>query len=120
MTNDALDPHSIDDRWERTPLQVKAMLAADDPPLLIDCRTSDEHASCRIDGCTLVPLQELSLRIDELRDHAADPVIVYCRSGRRSLSAAQFMKSEGFTSVWSMAGGINQWANDVDPSIDPY
>lgn len=96
------------------------MLATDHPPLLIDCRTDDEHDLCRIEGSTLIPLQELSLRIDDLRGQEPNAIIVYCRTGRRSLAAAQFMQSTGFSATWSMAGGINQWANDVDPSIEPY
>lgn len=92
----------------------------DHPPLLLDCRTEEEHDLCRIDGSMLIPLQELSLRVDDLREQEHDEIIVYCRTGRRSLAAAQFMQSTGFSAVWSMAGGINQWAHDVDSSIEPY
>ena len=105
---------------EIEPRAVEAMLSSDaEGFLLLDCRTEPESAIASIGG-TLLPMQELPQRIDELRDHADGRIVVYCHSGQRSLMVTQFLLRSGFTSVCSMRGGIDVWSSEIDPKVPRY
>jgi sulfur-carrier protein adenylyltransferase/sulfurtransferase len=69
-------------------------------------------------GARQIPLQELPQRLGEIEADAN--IIVYCRSGARSEMAARFMLGNGFERVTNLAGGINAWAHDVDPTMRTY
>jgi len=74
--------------------------------LLLDVRTSEEFRDRHLEGAVNVPLQELPARLGELGAKER-PIVVYCRSGARSASAAMVMKSAGYD-VLDM-GGIGNW-----------
>jgi rhodanese-related sulfurtransferase len=74
----------------------------------LDVRTAEEWDQVRIPNTTLIPLDELASRLDELpRDRE---IVVVCRSGNRSAQARDTLLAAGFPSVTSMAGGITQWS----------
>lgn len=112
--------------WETTPREAAAALRAGEggeAPLLLDCRRSDEHAFCRIEGAMLVPMDQTVSRADEIEEAAGGkdrPIIVHCHHGRRSLQVAATLRGLGFTSVRSMAGGIDLWSIDIDPKVARY
>ena len=106
--------------WEVTPRLVKAMLDAQEDLVLIDCRTPQEHQVARIDQGVLIPMQELASRMDELAPHAESKVVVFCHRGGRSLRVTAMLREHGFDDVYSMAGGIDLWALDVEPSTPRY
>ena len=111
----------FDPAREVTPRQVKAKLDRGEPVLLIDCRRPDEWEITHIEGARLIPLQELPEHFDdELAGHEDEQVVVYCRSGRRSLEFAAMLARQGFTNVKSMAGGILLWNRDVNPGGPQY
>lgn len=113
--------YQLHDDWEVTPRQVKAMLGQGrEDFLLIDCRTPPEHQLARIDGALLLPLQELGSRLAELEQHADKEIVVFCHHGARSLRMAAALRQQGFESVMSMAGGIDVWALDIDPTMARY
>lgn len=108
------------DEWEVTPREASERLRGPGGALLLDVRTPGEHATAHVEGATLIPLQELATRLDEL-DHARDrEIITMCHHGRRSLRAAGVLRAAGFQKVRSMAGGIDLWALDIDPSVPRY
>ena len=74
---------------------------------VVDVREPDEWAGGRIPGAIHVPLGELGLRKGEL--DPARPVVAVCRSGRRSVTAADALRGAGFADVASLAGGMNAW-----------
>jgi adenylyltransferase/sulfurtransferase len=85
---------------------------------LLDVRTEQEYAICRIEGSTLIPLQQLPGRLSEL-----DPeqeTIVYCHTGVRSLQAVHYLRKEGFDLATNLVGGIHAWSRDVDPTVPTY
>ena len=87
--------------------------------LLVDCRRQTEWEFCRIEGAMLCPLAEFSQHIEAIRERAAQrQVVVYCHTGRRSLVAAQLLRSAGINAL-SLAGGIDAWA-DIDTTIARY
>jgi len=67
-----------------------------------------------------IPLGDLPRRMNELDEHKETDVVVHCRSGARSQSAAQQMQSAGFTKVHNLAGGILAWSDRIDPSVQKY
>jgi rhodanese-related sulfurtransferase len=97
-----LDPLEVD---------VPIVVAARNDPntQIVDCREQDEWDAARIDGTIFMPLDTLEVRMDELDRNR--PVIVVCRSGRRSLIAAHQLTAAGFTNAKSMHGGLIAWAD---------
>jgi rhodanese-related sulfurtransferase len=88
--------------------------------LLLDCRTPEEHATAKIAGAVLVPMQELPARIGELESFRTKPIIVHCHHGVRSLRVTHWLRERGFAAVSSMQGGIDAWSTDVDKSVPRY
>lgn len=109
-----------DEALELTPAQLKQRIDTGEPLVLIDVREPYEWSIANLapHGARLIPLAELPDRMAEL-DHGAD-IVVYCRSGGRSEGAARHMRAHGFERVWSLRGGLNGWAQEVDPSVPTY
>ena len=108
------------DGWEIDPDRLRAMLDAGEPMLLLDCRTPPERDIARIEGSVLVPMDELAARLEELREHADEPVVVYCHSGQRSLIVTSALRRSGFSDVTSLAGGIDRWSLEIDGTVPRY
>jgi rhodanese-related sulfurtransferase len=106
--------------WEVTPRDFRARRDAGERVVLLDCRTDAERATASIDGSIHVPMHELAARLDALRAHEADPVVVHCHHGARSLQVTAALRQAGFEDVRSMAGGIHLWSLDIDPSVPVY
>jgi rhodanese-related sulfurtransferase len=102
---------------EITPTELQQLLAGENPPSLIDVREEGEAAICAIDGSTLIPMNSLPQRLQEIPKER--PVVLYCHSGMRSMMAGQWLSQQGFDAM-SLAGGIDRWAAEVDPSMARY
>ncbi len=74
---------------------------------LLDVRQPREYEESRIPGATLIPLPQLSDRLEELDPEK--PVLVYCAIGGRSRAAAQLLAGQGFKEVYNLKGGIKAW-----------
>src|SRR4030043_1557554 len=95
--------------------EVYKMLSSNKDYFILDVRSKEEFDSGHIEGAYLVPVSELENRLAELpRDK---PVIVYCRSGSRSTSAANILLDKGFKEIFNMAGGIIEWQSKGFPVI---
>ena len=88
--------------------------------LLLDCRTAEEHATAKIAGSLLLPMQELPERVAELSAWKERPIIVHCHHGMRSLRVAKWLREQGFSLAQSMQGGIDAWSTAVDPAVPRY
>lgn len=100
------------------PLALAARLDAGELLQLVDVRSLNEHQIVHINGSILAPLDELDEHL-----HVFDPdvpVVCYCKTGVRSLSAARFLLQKGFGDVVSLQGGIQAWARDVDHAAAVY
>ncbi len=102
---------------EVTPQEVKRWQETGRPFVLLDVRTAQEHALAAIPGARLIPLQELSRRVGELG--RGSEIVVHCHHGQRAERAAAFLRGQGFTAC-TMAGGIDAWSAEVDPSVPRY
>ncbi|MEM6749048.1 MAG: rhodanese-like domain-containing protein [Planctomycetota bacterium] len=114
--------YPLQEDWEITPRGVRDALAGpeDAQPVLLDVREPDEIATASIAGALCVPMGEIKSRLQELAQHDADPVVVFCHFGGRSMQVTAFLREQGFDNVRSMAGGIDLWAVDIDPSVPRY
>jgi rhodanese-related sulfurtransferase len=101
------------------PNDLKGMLDAGAPVMLLDVRQPEEHAYCNLPGSVLIPLGELMGRVHEL-DPGEALVVVYCHHGVRSLSGAAILNQAGYPNVASLAGGIDRWSLTVDPAVARY
>jgi phage shock protein E len=75
---------------------------------VLDVRQPDEWNAVHIPGATLIPLDQLPARVNEVPKDKE--VVVVCRSGNRSQAGRDILKSAGFSHVTSMSGGMNQWS----------
>lgn len=95
-------------------------LPENERPRLIDCREAEELAICQISGNEWVPLGDFPTRLGALTSDPERGVVVYCHHGMRSLKAALFLRSRGFSNAFSMHGGIDLWTSTVDPDVPRY
>jgi monothiol glutaredoxin len=102
---------------QMTVQELKSALTADQKPWLFDVRGEDERASASLPAAK--PLDEDGLRaIDAL---AADtPIVFYCHRGGRSQAVAERYRRRGYTNLYNLAGGIDAWSREIDPSIPTY
>ncbi len=104
---------------ELTVRELKDRLDRGERPFILDVRKPDEYAIAHLDG-TLIPLDELPDRLDELEEHWGDEVVVHCRSGGRSAKAVQLLRQAGFDRAVNLKGGVLAWSDEIDPSMPKY
>ena len=95
---------------------LKSRLGSEDAPFVLDVREPAEYEAANLGG-VLIPLGELPDRIDEIRSHEGDDVVVHCRSGARSARAVEFLRAQGFEKAVNLKGGIHAWSDEIDPSL---
>jgi parallel beta-helix repeat protein len=83
--------------------------------LVLDVRTQSEYDSGHIYGAVWIPHTELDARIGELAGHENHEIIVYCKTGVRSVNASEILDSNNFTKVYNMLGGITEWQSTGYP-----
>ena len=81
---------------------------------VLDVRTQEEWDEFHAPNTTLIPLDELASRVDELPK--GQPIVVVCRSGNRSQEGRDILLSAGFNAT-SMNGGLNEWRDTGHPVV---
>lgn len=106
--------------------EVHKKQQAGDAFILLDVREPVEwqKASIEEDNVLTVSMSEIAARQlealpEELEDKDAE-VIVFCHHGMRSAQVTMWLQRQGWTNVKSMAGGIDAWANEIDPAVGTY
>lgn len=107
----------MDANLEMTVAQVQAMQQLGQDFVLLDVRNPDELEICKIEGATALPLHELPSRYSELPKDKL--IVIYCHTGRRSMRALEFLQAHGFKAK-NMYGGIEAWAQEIDPHMSRY
>lgn len=99
--------------------EAQRLLAGDArPALLIDVREPYETQICKVAGAELIPMRQIPERMGDLpRD---EHLLVLCHVGARSMRVTEFLRAQGFTAVSNVAGGIDAWAEQVDPTLARY
>lgn len=111
MTPDALPEISVE--------ELHARFEAETPVVLLDVRQAYEYDIINLEG-VLIPLEELSSRLNELRAWKNDEIIVHCRTGNKSAEAVELLRKNGFPKARNLKGGITAWAQKIDPSFPIY
>jgi len=104
---------------ELTVTQAQALLKQDNPPVLLDVREQWEYNTASIPNSTLIPMNEVPARAFKELDEEAN-ILVLCHHGARSLSVAAWLRQQGFDKAQSVAGGIDAWSRQIDPTIPRY
>jgi len=84
---------------------------------LIDVREDFEYEVSNLGG-TLIPLGGILIEADKVAKDK--PVVVQCRSGKRSAAAIMQLEQLGYTNLYNLTGGILAWANEIDPNMNVY
>lgn len=92
--------------------------AGGDNPFLLDVRTADECGIVMIDGAVNIPVDVVHEHLDEIP--ADRTVITICHHGMRSKRAAMFLRAQGFSNVYSLSGGMDLWAVEIDQTLPRY
>ncbi len=106
------------DDFEITVRDLKSRMDRGDKLELLDVRRPDELAVAKLPYTKWIEMRELAARMAELDKNAE--IIVYCHSGVRSARATQMLRQAGYAHARNLAGGIDQWSLDVDPSVERY
>jgi len=85
---------------------------------LLDVREAEELEVACLAHAVHIPMREVPQRLVEL--DRSKPVIVMCHTGRRSGVVARYLLDNGFKNVFNLAGGIEAWSQQIDPSIPRY
>ena len=94
---------------------AEAAAKRDAGAFILDVRQPDEWNEAHVPGSTLIPLDQLEARLNEVPKDKE--VVVICRSGNRSKPGRDALKAAGFTQVTSVSGGLNEWKAAGLPTV---
>jgi rhodanese-related sulfurtransferase len=102
---------------EITVQELKDKLDSGEDFQLIDVREDFEYETSNIGG-QLIPLGGILIEADKISKDK--PVVIMCRSGKRSAAAIAQLEALGYTNLSNLQGGILAWASDIDPDMQVY
>ncbi|NTW09105.1 MAG: molybdenum cofactor biosynthesis protein MoeB, partial [Anaerolineaceae bacterium] len=111
------DDTSAGAAWDITARELSDRIKANQLKLL-DVREPHELEISSLPNAVNIPLGQLAERLSEL--DSAEDMVVFCKRGSRSTRALEVLVSAGFKKVRNLKGGINAWAESVDPSLPIY
>ena len=85
---------------------------------LIDVREPFEVEICRIAGAQLIPMREIPNRLESFSGDKH--LLIYCHHGGRSLRVTEYLRGRGLHRVSNMRGGIDAWAQQIEPGMRRY
>jgi adenylyltransferase/sulfurtransferase len=121
VTQDQLTAKSkdIDGIPQISVLELKRKQDAHEDFFLLDVREPHEVPIATLHA-PLIPVGSLESRLNEIPVAKDSEIVIHCRSGARSQKAALILKQHGFTNVSNLAGGILDWADQIDPTMPKY
>ena len=93
---------------------------------IVDVREPNELAAASIEGVDIInlPLSTAGEWSDDVKDgkilDKSKPTLCLCKVGMRSMKMANFLTQAGYTDVYNIDGGINEYSQEVDPSVPLY
>lgn len=102
---------------EVTVQELKTMMDGSQEFQLIDVRESFEYEVSNLNGLN-IPLSGIVIEAEKISKEI--PVIVQCRSGKRSAQAIMLLEQQGYTNLSNLKGGILAWKEEIDPELDVY
>ena len=102
--------------------QLRAFAATEPQALLLDVREPWEVQLARIElpGMAMlhIPMNDIPERLDEL--DVSQPVVCICHHGVRSAQVVAFLQQSGLPRVYNLAGGLEAWSTQIDPTMPRY
>ena len=87
-------------------------------PLLLDVREPWEFNACHIEGSELIPMRQIPEAVSQLDPN--QPIVLICHHGIRSRQVGLFLEQQGFADVINLEGGVEAWAQDIEPDMPRY
>lgn len=109
---------SAGEEWDIAPKELAERLARGENIRLIDVREPHELEIVRFPGAENIPLSQLPERLNEL--DSREDIVLICNMGSRSARALEILKAAGFRKVKNLRGGLEAWAEEVDPEMLVY
>ncbi|MCI0343445.1 MAG: hypothetical protein L0216_20250 [Planctomycetales bacterium] len=107
-----------DDKVQVSAREVAEMVRSRVPFKFLDVRSEEEWQVAKISGAQLVTEQLVQEIMTSWPKDTT--IVVHCHHGMRSLDAASYLIGHGFQNVRSLAGGIDAWSREVDPTVPTY
>ena len=101
-----------------SPQQLQDLLQQQPDTVLLDVREDEEVALCALPHHTHIAMNRIPLCHNKLPDDV--PIVVYCHHGIRSLNVARYLENAGFEQLYNLSGGIDAWAQAIDPTMPRY
>lgn len=96
--------------------EASRWIKTDPEPVILDVRTNGEFEEGHIAGAKLIPWTDRDFESRAVKElDRSQPVLVYCRSGKRSAAATDKLASLGFTDVRNLKGGVLSWQKEGLP-----
>jgi len=108
----------VSEEYQITVQALKDTIENDGHVVLLDVREPMEWEIARLEDAVLMPVAQVAARVNELS--TADDIVVYCKSGIRSARITNFLRELGFRKVKNLVGGIDAWAEFIDPDMPTY
>lgn len=112
-----LESHDHDESMMISPAELKAELESPTPPLLLDCRTREEHEAVAIPAAEFMT-QELQQKL-----FGGDPqrrIILHDHAGKHVLDTCAWFLGHGMKNTRALRGGIDAWSQEIDPKLPRY
>ena len=101
-----------------SPAEAKSILTQQANVRLIDVREKWEYDTAKIENSELMPLSEFNKHFSKLSPD--DYLIIFCHHGNRSMTVSSYLVQNGFKNVSNLEGGIDAWAQEIEPDIPLY
>ena len=106
---------------ELTPQEAQCRLGGEQGAVLIDVREPEEFTLSRIAGAQLIPMAVVPAQLQKLEALSdAQTLLILCHHGVRSLQVVFWLREHGVDNCFSVAGGIDRWSREIDPSVPRY
>ena len=112
------EPEFDESAFTITAPELEEVLGSGAKFTLIDVREPHEWDICRIEGALLIPLGTIEQQIGTLNPD--EDIYLHCYKGKRSMTALKKLHKAGFTKLKSLEGGIDRWAELIDPAMPRY
>ena len=107
-------PHEI------TVQDLAARISSGAPLQIVDVREDWEREIGQLPGDIHIPMNTVPQRVADFKAPAGGEIVIYCHGGVRSMMVAGFLEQNGIPGVASLAGGIEAWSVEIDPTVPRY
>lgn len=105
---------------EIEPAELHALMRAGSPVTLVDCREPNEVSICALPNAIPLPVSQIRQWLPGFAPPPEAALVVYCHHGIRSFHVVAALRQTGVGHARSLAGGIDRWSLEIDPSIPRY